>query len=506
MTIGATRFTTLIVAIFLGAVASAHSQGFRAGHRDAYGERFQAQRDAESAPRRHPRASPHNALARLKYWNEIALDCNALDHTPVAFQENRLFGEQLGPTRTSRALAIIHVAIFDAINAITGEFQTYSGVGAGPRDASINAAIAQAAHDTLVALFPSQRPALDQLLVDDLKQLPKGRSQLDGIDVGRRAAAAILALRANDGSEQPEARLAIEFFSSNEPGKWRQDPVSQIPIALGVRWGSVRPFVIESAQRFRAPPPPHLTSAEYAAAFNEVVRFGGDGVVTPTERTTEQTLLALYWAYDGTAQLGTPPRLYNQIAVQIATERHFHVAELARLLVLINVAMADAAIAAWESKYYYQFWRPITAIRESDAGTGPTGLGDGNSATVGNPTFTPLGAPATNFIGPNFTPPFPAYVSGHAAFGGALFQILRRFFGTDGVTFTFVSDELNGIMRDNTGNIRPLRPRSFQSLSEAEEENAQSRMYLGIHYQFDKTAGVAQGRQIADDVFDRAFR
>jgi len=135
--------------------------------------------------------------------------------------------------------------------------------------------------------------------------------------------------------------------------------------------------------------------------------------------------------------------------------------------------------------------------------SGPTG--DGNPAIVGDPTFTPLGAPASNLTGPNFTPPFPAYPSGHAGFGGALFRILRKFYRTDRIAFTFVSDEFNGVTRDNKGDVRPLVPRSFSSLSEAEEENGQSRIYLGIHWAFDKTEGIAQGRQVADYVYDNAF-
>ena len=180
-------------------------------------------------------------------------------------------------------------------------------------------------------------------------------------------------------------------------------------------------------------------------------------------------------------------------------------AELARLLALVNVAMADACISTWESKYYYQFWRPVTGIRESDPGTGPTRRGDGNRATTGDPSFTPLGAPASNLTGPNFTPPFPSYPSGHGAFGGALFQTLRKFYGTDNIAFTFVSDEFNGATRDNAENVRPLVQRSFSSLSQAEEENGQSRIYLGIHWAFDKTAAIAQGRRVADYVFTNAF-
>jgi len=316
-----------------------------------------------------------------------------------------------------------------------------------------------------------------------------------------------LALRANDGSQQAEPRIGINFFTSNDPGKWRQDPISQNPLALGALWSQVRPFVLQSALQFRAPVPPALNSPEYTTAFNEARTLGGDGITTATTRTTEQTEIGVYWAYDGTPSLCAPPRLYNQITMHIADQQgtSSNVLELARLLALVNVSMADAGIAIWESKYYYQYWRPITGIRESDAGTGPTGAGDGNAATVGDQNFTPRGAPASNLNGPNFTPPFPAYPSGHAGFGGALFQILRNYYQTDNIAFTFVSDELNGITRDNGGNVRPLLPRSFSSLSQAEEENAQSRIYLGIHWRFDKTEGIAQGRRVANHVYTNAF-
>lgn len=180
--------------------------------------------------------------------------------------------------------------------------------------------------------------------------------------------------------------------------------------------------------------------------------------------------------------------------------------QLARLFALVNVAMADSGVAIWESKFHYDFWRPVGGIREASQGTGPGGAGDGNPSTTADPKFTPLGAPASNLTGPNFTPPFPSYPSGHAGFGGALFQVLRRFYGTDNVPFTFVSDELNGETVANDGTVRPLVPRSFKTFSQAEEENGQSRIYLGIHWEFDKTQGIAQGRKVANYVFDNAFR
>lgn len=449
---------------------------------------------------------PHgDAMVSLRHWNQFAIDTSGLDHTPVAPGENRVFAEQFGPTRASRAIAIVHIAIFDAVNAIVGKYRSYTGIPPAPPGTSMKAAIAQAAHDTLVAMFPSQHARCAAQLAADLRRIPDGPGKTQGILLGRRAASAILARRAHDGSHHPEPRMGIEYVTSDAPGKWRQDPIGRGPLALGAHWGEVRPFVLTSGNQLRVPPPPPLDSPEYAEAFDEVMALGGDGAITPTVRTLEETEIGIYWAYDGTPSLCAPSRLYNQLTMHIADQMGTNVVELTRLLVLVNVALADAAIASWESKFHYELWRPVTAIREADPGTGPTGVGDGNPATFGDPTFTPLGAPASNLAGPNFSPPFPAYPSGHATFGGALFQILRRFYRTDDIAFTFVSDEFNGETVDNEGNVRPLLPRDFSSLSEAEEENGQSRIYLGIHWSFDKTEGIAQGRRVADYVFDNAF-
>jgi len=486
--------------------APASAEGFPRGHRDALGPRFEAAPQLSGAARHRPPRRGADSLERLLRWNQIAIDASGLDHTPVPPGEARVFGEQLGPGRSSRAIAIVHVAIFDAVNAIGGGYRSFTGLRPAPDGASIDAAIAQAAHDALAAVFPSQAATFDELLAEDLHEIrvaPRAKAQ--GIEVGRRAAAAILAQRAKDGSHHAEARIGVDFAPSEAPGKWRQDPVSRIPLAMGARWGEVTPFVLRSGRQFRVPPPPAMTSPEYAAAFEEVKRLGGDGVTTPTVRSEQQRLAGVFWAYDGTPSLCAPPRLYNQIAVQIARERGTRLRELARLLALVNVAMADAGVAIWESKYFYAFWRPVTGIREADPETGSTGGGDGNPATVGDPKFVPLGAPASNLAGPNFTPPFPAYPSGHAGFGGALFQILREFYGTDRIAFTFVSDELNGETLANDGTIRPRVPRRFATLSEAEEENGQSRIYLGIHWSFDKTEGIAQGRRVASYVFRNAF-
>jgi hypothetical protein len=449
---------------------------------------------------------PPAGLDRVHHWNLIAINAAGLDHTPVTPGDVRVFGEQIGPGRSARAMAIVHVAIFDAVNAIARRYRGFTNIPDAPVGAAMDAAIAQAAHDTLVVLYPSQRAQCDALLAEELAAIRDSRGKTDGIRVGQRAARAILALTTDDGSDHAEPLLRTDFQTSDRPGNWRQDPVSQIPVALGAHWGEVRPLVIPSASRFRVPPPPGMNTEAYTRAYDEVKRLGGDGETTPTSRTEDQTHAGIYWAYDGTPSLCAPPRLYNQIAVQIADQMHTDTVDLARLLALLNVTMSDAGIASWESKYYYQVWRPISGIRESDPGTGPTGRGDGNARTIGDPRFTPLGAPASNLQGPNFTPPFPAYPSGHAVFGGALFQTLRNIYGRDDIRFTFVSDELNGETLDNEGIARPLLPRTFRSLSQAEEENGQSRIYLGIHWSFDKTAGIAQGRQVANYVYRNAFR
>src|SRR2546423_14545635 len=346
------------------------------GFNAAFGPLFQP------APHVPPLVGPAQGLDSLHRWNVIAINASGLDHTPVAPGENRVFGEQLGPGRSSRAMAIVHVAMFDALDAIVGGYTSYTGTHAAPGPISVDAAISQAARDTLAALFPSQTATFNSYLAEDLAVIRNPLQRANGIDLGRRTAAALLAMRLNDGSQSPEPRVGVDYFPSDLPGHWRQDPVSLIPLALGAHWGQCIPFVVTSPSQFRAPPPPDMTSSDYTAAYNEVKNLGG---ATGSQRTEEQTFIAIFWAYDGTPSLCAPPRLYNQITVQIADQRRLSAIQFARLLALANIAMADAGMAVWESKYYYDFWRPIAGIRESDPGTGPTGLGDGNPDTIGDP-------------------------------------------------------------------------------------------------------------------------
>ncbi len=419
-------------------------------------------------------------------WNGIALDALKNDSLLAHPHQNN-------PGAASRAMAIVQAAVFDAVNSIDRSYEPYLIQVNAPRDASITAAAAQAAHDTLAALFPEYAPTLDARLAGDLAGGGSFLSKVEGVLVGHVVAAGILAVRSHDGSD-----VSINWPAGTQPGQWRPDPLHPNQSAWGPEWGDVTPFTLTSSTQFPVPAPPALTSQAYAAAYDEVKRLGGDGVTTPTQRTPEQTQVGFFWGYDGSRGLATPPRLYNQIAETLAVQMHNGVVANARFFALVNLAMADAAITSWEAKFQYDFWRPVTAIRD--------GADDGNPATAADPNWTPLGAPADNGSGTNFTPPFPAYTSGHATIGGALFRMMADFFGTDDVHFTVGSDEFNGVTADQFGNVRPVLTRSFDSFSAAAEENGQSRIYLGIHWSFDKEQGIALGDQVADYAFQNFLR
>ncbi|MBX6315087.1 MAG: phosphatase PAP2 family protein [Isosphaeraceae bacterium] len=423
-------------------------------------------------------------------WNALLLQANANDFDPNIVRSP----DQPGPVRTARAFAIVHAAIYDAVNSIDRSYSPYLAPVRVPRGASIKAAVAQAGHDTLVALYPQQRAAFDAALAQYLAGIPQTRARR-GIQVGRAAASNILAVRANDGSQVDMSYQPIPL-----PGYHQVDPLHLDQGFLDPQWGAVRPFALISSAQFRAvdfvgvDPPSRLAwlnSEQYTAAYNEVKAVGRK---FSRIRTRDQTEIAIFWAYDGSPGLGAPPRLYNQIVRTVATLRGNSEVENARLFALVNLALADAGIACWESKYHYQFWRPIVGIRQAAS--------TGNAATIPDPDWQPLGAQADNNSGTNFTPNFPSYTSGHATFGSAMFQVLRRYYGTDDIAFSFQSDEFNGVTRDDTGRVRPPRTRTYSSLTQAEIENHDSRIYLGVHWRFDQDEGLEHGRAIGDYVID----
>src|SRR5438034_8862650 len=255
------RSSLLLAGLILSVLTFAF--GTNHGFNEVFGPLF------HPSPNVPPLAGPSQGLDSLHRWNVIAINATGLDHTPVAPGENRVFGEQLGPGRASRAMAIVHIAMFDALDAVVGGYTSYTGTQAVPGPMSVDAAISQAARDTLAALFPSQTATFNAYLTQDLAAIRNAQQKANGIDLGQRAAAAILGMRVNDGSQFPEPHVGVDYFPSNLPGHWRQDPISLIPLALGAHWGGCIPFVVNSTTQFGAPPPPEMTSAAYTDAYNE---------------------------------------------------------------------------------------------------------------------------------------------------------------------------------------------------------------------------------------------
>ncbi|MEX2114438.1 MAG: hypothetical protein WD845_14685, partial [Pirellulales bacterium] len=411
-------------------------------------------------------------------WNEIMLDANAYDHSLAK-------PEQGGPILTARAFAIVSAAMYDAYNSVESIGERYLVKAPLAKTADVDAAVAQAAHDTLVALYPSQVETFDAALTTTLARVRNGLREIQGRVVGAYVADVVLDARADDGADHLGEAM---YDPSGLPGSHTVDPMNPLQGYYAAGAMDMTPFAVDSLDQFEArrlddgTPEGRMefmASQEYADAFEEVVRLGGNGTTSPTERSDEQTDIGIYWAYDGRPGLGTPPRMYNQIATTIAVQEGNTEGENARMFALLNIAMADAGFTAWNNKYDDAFWRPVMGVRYADL--------DPNPDTQVDAGWIPLGAPASN---PrpgeiDFTPPFPAYTSGHATFGAAVFETLARYYGRDDISFSFVSDELNGVTLGSDGQPRLVVERSFDSLTDAKLENAQSRIYLGIHWRFD---------------------
>jgi len=361
-----------------------------------------------------------------------------------------------------RYAAITEVAVFEAVNACTRQYQPYLGTISGDSGCSPEAAAIAAAHDVLVNYFPAAAATLDANEANSLALLPDGSSKTSGISVGKAAAAAMIALRANDGSTPIETYLP----TSSAPGVWQPTPPAFGPGIL-LNWRDVIPFAVRSSEQFRVNAPPDLTSRKYTTSYNEVLEFGD---VNSASRPQDRTDVAHFYA------LVNAPEVWNSAAQQITQARMTPLTEKARTFALINMAISDGLVTVMESKYFYVRWRPVTAIRAGDT--------DGNPATAPNPSFTPLIT----------TPPFPSYPSAHASASYAAREVLERLFGCGPYTITLLSPRILSIVLHYT------------SLAAITEDIDDARVYGGIHFRYDQEAGGRQGQRIGSFVFSHKLR
>jgi hypothetical protein len=377
-------------------------------------------------------------------WNTAALNAIRVNRT--------------APPIASRALAILHAAMYDAINGISRTHEAYMVRGDVPASTSKQAAASAAARTVLAAVFPSAASSFDALHAAVLSAIPNGAQKQRGVAWGESVATQILVFRANDHSDGP----IVPPVLGTDSGVWQPTPPANAPYLLPL-WGMVIPFVMTGGEHFRPAGPPALDSTRYAEDYNEVKALGA---AVGSTRTADQQTIALFWA-DG-AGTETPAGHWNSIAQRVAAARGNQLEQNARLFALLNLAMADAAICAWDAKYQFAFWRPVTAIRNGDDDT--------NDATVADSNWS-------SFI---VTPPFPDYVSGHSTFSGAAAKVLELFYGTDEIDFITGSDFLPGVMR------------SFPSFSAAAAEAALSRLYGGIHFRSANEDGLRSGLLIGE--------
>jgi hypothetical protein len=358
---------------------------------------------------------------------------------------------------SQRSLAIVHAAIFDAVNGIERRFTPYHVDFAAPRGASPRAAAIEAAYIALVNLFPSQKATFDRARTASLASTngDGNKSITRGIEWGQEVAEDILAWRSTDGFDIQ----VPPYLGSTAPGQWRPTPPDFRPAILP-QVAHATPFAMTSPSQFRPAGPPALRSVQYTFDFNEVKAIGSR---TSSTRNPEQTEIAKFW--DDNAGVH-----WNLIAVSLAADGQTSLLENARLFVLLNIAMADATIAAWDAKFFYNFWRPVTAIRLADT--------DRNRSTSPDPTWLPLRS---------LTPAHSDYPSNHSAISGAAAAVLAAHFG-DHVTFTSTSGTLPGVIRTHT------------SFSAAAEEVNDARVYNGIHFRTACSDGRAMGDTIADYV------
>jgi hypothetical protein len=398
-------------------------------------------------PARHTRSAQESGQPVID-WNQVLL---SIVNTPGAQPAN------IQPTRN---FAILHAAIYDAVNSIDRTHEPYLIFVRAPRGASETAAADAAAHTALVGLYPAQQNALDADYTTELAQVSDGPAKDKGIRLGERVASDLLAIRANDGSNVTPP----PFIAGTNPGDYRSTPPN-FPTPVFTTWGQVTPFVLDSGDQFRPAPPPALTSDAYAAAINEVQSLGS---ATSTTRTAEQTEIGKFW---------NPPiqNFWNQIAQTVALAHHSDLPTTARLFAALNLSFADSAIAFYDAKYTFQLWRPVTAIRLADT--------DGNPNTVADPNWLPL---SVN------TAADPSYPGAHSTISGAGADVLDSFYHGH-VAFSVTSPVLPGVTR------------SFTSFDAAAQEAGLSRIFSGQHTRLDHIAGLKLGHDVAGVVLHNAL-
>ena len=373
-------------------------------------------------------------------------------------------GVQPTTVHPTRSFAVMHAAIYDAVNSIDRTHRKYLvRLSDAPRDASQEAAAAAAAHRVLVALYPTLKPALDTELQQSLAQIPDGEHKTRGVRVGETVADRILALRDNDGSNaQP-----IPYVFGSAPGDYQSTPPNFPPQPQFTHWSLVTPFALARADQFRPGPPPALTSDKYSDALNQIKSLG---IVNSTTATADEALTGRFWN-------GAIQNYWNEISQTASVAHGLSTAANARLFALLNLSFADGVIAFYDAKYTYNFWRPVTAIRAADT--------DNNPETVADPNWLPqAGKTAAD----------PSYPGAHAVISAAGAEVLISFFRTDHFKFSVTSEVLPGVER------------SFPNFSAASEEATLSRIFAGQHFSFDLTTGHRLGRQVADFVVDNSLR
>lgn len=386
-------------------------------------------------------------------WNTIALN------TAIANGQS--------PFAQARTAAIVQLAVFESVNAIRGDYEPYLGIITAQPGASTEAAAVAAAHRVLSTYFPASASALDAARADSLALIADGQPKVDGIATGEAAAAAMILLRANDGSSPPQFKTPGAMV----PGEWQATPscpvVNGIAVGTFLHWQNVTPFGIPSAQQFLLGPPPALTSNRFARDYNEVVRVGS---LASTERPPDRADVVHFY------QVSSPAYVLNLAARQVAEAQGRSTAENARAFALVNMAINDSLVASMYNKYHYNFWRPETAIRAGDT--------DGNWKTDPDLTFLPFIA----------TPCFPSYPSNHASGTSSGAEVLRRLYGAGGHSIRLSNPAVPGITLQYT------------SFNEITSDVDDARVYGGIHYRFDQVAGGRLGRAVATAVYKNNLR